>query len=294
MSISITQPDNVGITVESDPLALKIASNLSDLQSTTTARTNLGLGAVATASFATNAETITGTSTTTVITPDDLKWSQGRVAKFDFMSTLGSTWTSVAVGSGFLADSSYGYRRCLGSSTQNAGYAAHWTWAATASKGTNIGNGCINWSKPITISFRLTTGNVSSDPNSLSRVVLGKTTWTVGDLSTRGVGLRTVGGTSFYQLCVHDGTTLTIVNSSKYITQSGSVAVDFRIVTDALGGAKLYADDVLIASTTGAPSTQLAGSASQSYLSTEVENVTTLTGGICQFYIYNLSIEQSN
>lgn len=38
-----------GITIESDPSALKIASNLADLLNTTTARSNLGLGSMATA-----------------------------------------------------------------------------------------------------------------------------------------------------------------------------------------------------------------------------------------------------
>jgi hypothetical protein len=43
MSISISQTDNVGLTVESDPLALKIANNLSDVTNAATARTNLAI-----------------------------------------------------------------------------------------------------------------------------------------------------------------------------------------------------------------------------------------------------------
>ena len=43
MSISISQTDNVGLTVESDPNALKIANNLSDITNTATARTNLAI-----------------------------------------------------------------------------------------------------------------------------------------------------------------------------------------------------------------------------------------------------------
>jgi hypothetical protein len=45
MSISISQTDNVGLTVESDPNALKIANNLSDITNTATARTNLAIDA---------------------------------------------------------------------------------------------------------------------------------------------------------------------------------------------------------------------------------------------------------
>ena len=48
MSLSISQGiDNVGITVETDPLAAKKANNLNDLQSIPSARTNLGLGTAA-------------------------------------------------------------------------------------------------------------------------------------------------------------------------------------------------------------------------------------------------------
>jgi len=67
MSISISQTDNVGLTVESDPLALKTASNLSDLASAPTARTNLGVP------YATDAEVIASTSTSTVISPEDYR-----------------------------------------------------------------------------------------------------------------------------------------------------------------------------------------------------------------------------
>ena len=48
MSLSISQGiDKVGITVETDPLAAKKANNLNDLQSASSARTNLGLGTMA-------------------------------------------------------------------------------------------------------------------------------------------------------------------------------------------------------------------------------------------------------
>jgi len=287
MSISITQPDNVGITVESDPLALKIASNLSDLASAPTARTNLGVA------YATNAETITGTSTTTVVTPDDLKWSQGRVTKFEIMPTYGTFWTAVTNGAQFFADSPYGGgKRCIGSSTQVAGYAVHNLFAATTQKNINIGNGSFNWAKAVSISFKVVVANVASDSNTIGRVLIGKGNVFTGDLTNRGIGLRFIGGTTYYQLCVHDGTTLTIVNSTKIITQANSVSVDFRITSDGSGNAKLYADDVLVASTTGAPTTQ--GTGSLAYVSAEVENIGTATGVYHNFSFFNMLIEWAN
>lgn len=288
MSISISQTDNVGLTVESDPLALKKASNLSDLVSASTARTNLGV------QYATNAETITGTSTTTILTPDDLKWSQGRVTRFDVMPTFGLSWTSATNGAQFFADSPYaGGKRTIGSSTQVVGYAVHSVFAATTQKNVNIGNGNFNWAKPVSIGFKFVCANVASDSNTIGRILIGKGNVLTGDLTNRGIGLRLIGGTTFYQLCVHDGTTLTIVNSTKIITQSSSATVDFRITSDGAGNAKLYADDVLVASTTGAPTTQ-ASTGSLSYISQEVENIGTATGVYHSFTMFNMFVEWAN
>ena len=287
MSISITQPDNVGITVESDPLALKIASNLSDLQSAPTARTNLGVP------YATNAETITGTSTTTVVTPDALKWNEGRVTKFQIMPTYDTPWTSSTNGAGFSADSPFnGGKRCAGSTTQVAGYAVHSIYAATSQKSINIGNGSFNWAKAVDVTFRLVVANVANDTNTIARILIGKGNVPTGDLTNRGIGLRFIGGTSNYQLCVHNGTTLTIVSSSKFITQSNSTSVDFRITSDGAGNARLFADDVLVASSLFAPTTQ--GTGSLAYISAEVENIGTATGLYHSFNFFNMSVEWAN
>ncbi|NDB61902.1 hypothetical protein EB001_26195 [bacterium] len=288
MSITISQTDNVGLTVESDPLALKKASNLSDLTSTTTARTNLGVA------YATNAETITGTSTTTVITPDDLKWSQGRVTKFDVMPTYGTHWVTSTSGVGFTAGTSSfaGGKNLIGSVSQGVGYAYHYVYGMTTQKNVNVGNGSFNWAKAVSISFKIVVTNVAGDTNTIARILIGKGSNTGGDLINRGIGLRFIGGTPYYQLCVHDGTTLTIVNSSKFITQAGSVSVDFRITSDGAGNAKLYADDILVASTTGAPTTQ--GTGILSYISADVENIGTASGLYHSYSFYNMSVEWAN
>ena len=288
MSISITQPDNVGITVESDPLALKIASNLSDLQSAPTARTNLGVP------YATNAETITGTSTTTVVTPDDLKWNEGRVTKFEVMPTYGTYWTAAVNGAGFSADSVFiGGKRCTGSTSQVAGYAVHNIYAGTSQKNVNIGNGSFNWAKAVSVSFRLVLANFAGDTNTIGRILIGKGYVLTGDLTNRGIGLRFIGGTSNYQLCVHNGTTLTIVSSSKFIVQSNSTGVDFRITSDGAGNARLFADEVLVASIINfAPTTQ--GTGSLAYISAEVENIGTATGLYHSFNLFNMSVEWAN
>jgi hypothetical protein len=91
--------------------------------------------------------------------------------------------------------------------------------------------------------------------NMIARVSFGKAEATgVGDLAARGIGWKYTTGTSqFVQLMVHNGTTLTTVNSS--FTPS-NVAFDWDIVSDGNGTVTLYINGSSVATTTAGPSTR--------------------------------------
>jgi hypothetical protein len=106
------------------------------------------------------------------------------------------------------------------------------------------------------MSFRFS--QYPSDVNSATRVVLGKIHGTaVGDLSTKGIGVKytQVGAGYWFYLQVHNGTTLTNVQSS---TQYAGGVADIEVVSDGAGNATLYLNGASVATTTGAPTTTTA------------------------------------
>ena len=216
MSISISQPDNVGITVESDPLALKIASNLSDLTNATTARSNL-IGN--TTFFRFSAMSAAGAT-----------------------SGLGST-ASLLVG---------GYN--TRSPTTAVGYGIISLLLAYHSRGSgsNI-NTPLNWNKSFFTTFRWHPRTLGTDANTINRVLFGKISGsTTGELTLRGVGVRQIANGPL-ELVVHDGTTFTAVTSS--YTPTSLSSTDIRIVSDGAGNVTLFNNDTQIATTSAGPTT---------------------------------------
>jgi hypothetical protein len=91
---------------------------------------------------------------------------------------------------------------------------------------------------------------VNRDANVVIRVTLGKADAAgVGDLASKGIGVRKVGSTGAIQLTVHNGTTLTNVSSST--TAEGVYDIDVVSLGD--GNVNLYIDRVLAATTTSGP-----------------------------------------
>jgi hypothetical protein len=112
----------------------------------------------------------------------------------------------------------------------------------------------VNFAKRIWISGRSVI-TFSTTAYGVHRVSFGKAEATgVGDLAARGIGWKyTTGSSQFVQLMVHNGTTLTTVNSS---FTPGTGAFDWDIVSEGNGNVTLYINGASVATTSAGPSTR--------------------------------------
>jgi hypothetical protein len=138
----------------------------------------------------------------------------------------------------------------------------------------------VNFAKRIWISGRSLI-NLPTQANYLCRVSFGKAEASgVGDLSARGLGWKYTCGTSqVVQLMVHNGTTLTTVNSS--FTPSGT-AFSWDIVSDGNGTVTLYINGSSVATTTAGPSTR--ATSTQCLYQEEAVLTATSTNSYTRFY----------
>lgn len=143
-------------------------------------------------------------------------------------------------------------------STGDIGYAILEVYHMLMTRGQDASGG-IDWSKTVTFGFRAVRKvGVSADANSESRVFLGKSYATSYANSQEPIGAeKCVGfkivGTSALQFICANGTTVSTVTTNFIPTKD--VAFDV-IIESSNGTAKLYVNDVLIATNTTAPTTQ--------------------------------------
>jgi hypothetical protein len=114
------------------------------------------------------------------------------------------------------------------------------------------GNIFLDFSKRVWLSGRCLI-NLPSQNNWVCRVSFGKTqAQGVGDLAIRGLGWKYTCGTSqVIQLMVHNGTSLTLVNST--FTPTG-VSFDWDIISEGNGNVALYINGTSVATTSSGPS----------------------------------------
>jgi hypothetical protein len=284
---SIVFADNTVQTTASGAGVLLSSNNLSDLSNISTARTNLGLGSVATLNtsavlqtannlsevtpatartnlglaYATDAQVIAGTATNVVTTPANVNAIRqfnrfGR--EFDF--GVGS-WTTASSGTPAIIQSAY--TKSVLNQT-NVGYGSLFT---TVSPAVSAGNSSyINWDASYSISFLcIFSTNASTGSNNIQRIGLGKLNGVAGDLSSKGMCVRRI-GTGALELQVHNGTTLTNVTSS--FTPSNQTGFEVILTSDGTGNAFLYVNGSLVAQTTGAPT----GTSGVLYTNAFIEN----------------------
>jgi hypothetical protein len=211
------------------------------------------------------------TSTSTVLSP-----ARFRDAYFTANVTKPntSTWLTGTSGTGGLNDSgTWDFRRLEGPTSAANTY-------VRCDHGTNFGkgrnyNGNIDWTKYNALYFRITQ-YAGADANSIFRAVLGEPSGTnTGDPTVRSVGIR-FNGTGAIKILAHNGTTLTTYTTSTSLTTSS--ATDILIVSDGSGTVEVFANGTSIGTTTGGPTTLLAGTASQYGICYRIENNNTPSG----------------
>jgi len=138
----------------------------------------------------------------------------------------------------------------------------------------------VNFAKRIWISGRSLL-NFPDEAVYTARVSFGKAEASgVGDLAVRGIGWKYSGGASnFVQLMVHNGTTLTTVNSSFHPTTS---AFTWDIISEGNGNVTLYINGSSVATTSAGPSTR--ATSGQCLYQEEAVLTTTSTGNFLRFY----------
>jgi len=266
MSISISQTDNVGLTVESDPLALKTASNLSDLASAPTARTNLGVP------YATDAEVIASTSTSTVISPKGYRvaglttniWAAGLGMSALSSGTGANTGSGVSVLVGNL----------IAPNAFIAGYAARGFTHHYVSNSINAG---YNFALPSGHSVRLYTGLFSSTLTGVKvRGVFGRQAGSIptpSPLAARAYGWEWDWSTRTMNIIAHNGTTLTTTPVT--FNPIGFRTYEMTATSDGTGTISLYVDGVLLGTSSGGPTgTSTVGIV---WFQVEIENEATAT-----------------
>jgi hypothetical protein len=231
----------------------------------------------------------TGSSTTTSINPSNL---QAAMMSSDIMPVYRFGFTTTTSGTG--ASSTLGYTNTslqLPTTGATSGYSYARTFGLSQiDQLTNLwgddANIYINFAKRIWISGRSLT-TFPTTAGYVLRVSFGKQESSgVGDLAVRGIGWKyTTGASQFVQLMVHNGTTLTTVNSS--FTPS-TVAFDWDVVSDGAGNVTLYINGASVATTSAGPSTRAVST--QNLYQEEAVVSGTIPNDYCRFYCARGSI----
>lgn len=199
--------------------------------------------------LATMLEAHTGSSGTLAVTPDDLAF------RIHSGSTLyltpSDSSATVSGGTTFTDSQGMGTR----SGTASASYGMR-VFAGNTTNGFNatVGNdSTVDFSKRAVLSGKAQVRSASDAGNYAQRVQYGKTQTStpIGNLNAKGFGIRSTGAGNALALLVHNGTTLTAVNSS--FTPSASQAFDFQIHSDGAGNVTLYVNGSSVATSSAGP-----------------------------------------
>jgi len=201
--------------------------------------------------LATDAETVTGTSSTLAVTPFGLSMARLNPSFISFVATDASSLTS----GGTSLVSSQAIRVFTG--TANGSYGGR-VFEGSVSVGsfTNLTITVTNFSKPIWLSGKVLVSSSSETSAYQQRFTYGKRGSSpgggdIGDLAVRGFGIRCNGGGNAVVLQVHNGTTLTNVTSS--FTPTPGSFFDAEIYSDGAGNVTLYVNGSSVATSSAGP-----------------------------------------
>ena len=245
--------------------------NLSGLASTSTARTNLGLGAVSTDAYATNLQAVQNTSSTTVLSPANSRfasistniWSPGVTGLSSAVSgtgaNAGSTVTSL---NGFL----------IAPNTTTAGYATRgfnlFYPSNSINNGYNFGTASGHSVKVYSSAWASTVTGVKM------RAVFGRMSASLpvpATLAARGYGWEWDYSTKVISIIAHNGSSLT--TTAQTWTPVSSRTYDIAVYSNGAGTISLYIDGNLIGTGTGGPTDT--NSSSQIWWQMEIQNEAT-------------------
>ena len=178
------------------------------------------------------------------------------LANGNYRNYCNLTQTSI---NGSAAVTQFGPARELYTTSTTAAGRSTWMSTAYSAAFGNISSPAnsriINWSKHVWVFGVAILGRSSylGNANTTCRVNLGgRTSNATGSLTTKGIGFFKVGGTStFVNLTVHNGTTLTNVATS--VTVASDASVHYIIYSDGAGNVQLYLNGTLAASTSAGP-----------------------------------------
>jgi hypothetical protein len=257
------------------------ADNLSGLASTSTARTNLGLGAVSTDAYATSAQAQAGTSTTTVVSPStllDAKYFSGG------KSIIFNAFTSATSGAGAIAGAIAMNAQQVASPTTAVGSGIRYGTLANSSRGLGY-TGALDFTKRVTIGGRFQKQTATTDSNAVFRFYCGKTN-TVGDLTAgdKAIGFRAAGSGAL-QLVVSNGSAVTTTTSS--FTPVQNQCYDVIVTSDGAGNATLFVNGSSVATSTGAPTT----SSGNNFFGIEAQNLAIIATPVAYYMVTDLFVQ---
>jgi hypothetical protein len=230
----------------------------------TTALATTAFVTAAVPAFASTAQVVAATSTTTSLAPGN----QGFLLTNPRLYPLAFINLSSVSGSGALSTSNpQNFTRQVYLSTLAVGRSAYFfgvIGTANGGFGTSTAKADqVDFSKKVWIGGYAMMGHGGAtsylgDANTMCRISLGGySTNTTGNMTLKGIGLKKVGGVaSTVSLTVHNGTTLTDVASSVTIPDGGGI--HWQIYSDGTGNVTLYINGTQAATTTAGPTTATA------------------------------------
>jgi hypothetical protein len=235
--------------------------------------------------LATDAEAVAGTSNSLAVTPRGVINSEISPSTWRF---YGPDFTTATSGTGGLNDSfgAGAARRTNGPTSTGAGHvvANHSTppYAGQAQ------NGNLNWTRRVSFSARIIRAAVSPSSESIYLVTLGEAEATnTGDPTVPSIGIK-VTGSGAMVLMAHDGTTLS--TSTTTHTPSTFSAFDLLVVSDGAGNVEAFVNGVSVGTTTGGPTTLVAGTDNRRFYKVRVENTSSFTSAPQNYYTYQSSV----
>jgi hypothetical protein len=230
----------------------------------TTALATTAFVTAAVPAFASTAQLVAATSTTTSLAPGNQGFliTNPRSRSLSFINGTSVSGSGTTGGSGGVTT----YSRQVYLNSLAVGRAAYAFGLVdfSAGFGTSTANSDqVDFSKKVWLSGYAMMGYSGSpsylgDANTMCRITLGGySTNTTGDMTLKGIGLKKVGGVaSTVSLTVHNGTTLTDVATS--VTIDSRAGIHWQIYSDGTGNVTLYINGTQAATTTAGPTTATA------------------------------------